>query len=271
MTKAFGIYGVLLFLFFFSPSNRVRADLITVVYSGYGHDGRATQPVPLGTSFNSGTVDSAVNPSITDIGNVTTSDSLATSVRTLNISFSGNGTNTLNLLSNYNSLSTVDDPNYIVNKQIDGGYFGFLGFTVDQSGIFQVSGNLSTRNIVVTPGPQGNYAYFGLGGNASLEVNNFPVENTVVYTAPVGENIDGPVANTIVRSFSTTQFLTAGTTYQLNFGSYMYQGFGGTGTIEHNTGWNITIAAVPEPSSIAMVSLAVVGAFVTVRRRSLKS
>ena len=47
----------------------------------------------------------------------------------------------------------------------------------------------------------------------------------------------------------------------------MYSGFGGTGAIEHNSGWNINIIApVPEPAT-GIMGLALCGASVLRRRR----
>jgi hypothetical protein len=221
---------------------------ITVTYSGYGHNGNASQPAA-GTSFNPGNTDTMTNPSTTHIGNLTTSDSLASAVRTLDLNSAGSGSTAFTASSNIKSASTVNDPGYVTNKQMDGGYYRYIGFSVDVTGTYQFTGFLKSRGITLSPGSNGQYGYYGLGGSASLEVNNFPNPNTMVYNAPGPGNTTDPLANTTIYSFNTTVNLTAGLSYQLNFSNYMYQGFGGTGSLEHNSGWDIALSEVPEPST----------------------
>jgi hypothetical protein len=244
-------------------------------YSGYGHNGSAQQTAPQvnGTTFNTGNQDTSGVFSTVSTGNVATADTFATAVRTVTLTDTGNGTNSVTMSAVLRSVATVNDPSYTQNKQSDGGYYRYVGFTVDQTGLYQISGSLNSLSTVLTPGPNGNYGYYGLGGNANLEISNFPAANTLVYQpAGLGGNIGDPAQNTSgLRSFTNTLTLTAGVQYQMNFNHYMYSGFGGTGTIEHNTSWDVAISAVPEPTSISLISLGLVGAAVRLRKKFFKA
>jgi hypothetical protein len=248
------------------------ADNITVQYSGYGHSGNATQPAA-GSSFNTGNIDTSGQSNSSHSDNLTTSDNLANGPRNLTHTYTGTGTNFFTAQSNLQSIATVNDPNYIANKQFDGSNYRYIGFQVDQTANYFVSGLLTSRNVILNPGSAGNYGYYGMGGGGNVEISNFPNPNTTIYTFNVGGNIADPAANTVVYTFSTSLNLTAGVQYQLNFNNYLYSGFGGTGSIEHNAGWEFTISAnaVPEPGTIALCGIALAGVGIAFRKRIKKA
>ena len=240
------------------------AAVITVIYSGYGHNGQAGLPA-VATPFNTNNVDTSGSFFTTHSANVTTSDGLATGTRTFTLNDTGSGTGNFSASSNLMSQATINDPGYTANKQLDGGGYRYVGFTVDTPGLYNFEFFLNTRNRVSAPGGAGQYAYYGLGGSGSVEINNFPAANTSLYNTGSTGNIGDPAINSTVASFTTTLSLNAGVQYQLNFNSYMYSGFGGTGTIEHNSGWNVNvIAPVPEPSTAMLGGVA---ALALLRRR----
>jgi hypothetical protein len=251
----------------FSATAQASAASITVAYSGYGHNGGASQPA-VGTSFNTGNVDSSGNFMVTHTGNVSTSDSLATAARAATLTDTGDGSALFTSSSNYQSVSTVNDPAYSSNKQIDGGGYRYVGFTVDTPGPYVFTFQLQAGNRVSNPGSNGQYSYYGMGGSGNVEVNNFPAANTLLYSTGNTGNLGDPAPNTTGASYTTTLNLDAGVQYQLNYNSYMYSGFGGTGTIEHNSGWNVTIAPapIPEPAT-ALLSLGLATSFLFRRRR----
>jgi hypothetical protein len=239
---------------------------ISITYSGYGHNGQAEQPA-VATPFNTGNIDTTGSPNPTRFSNMTTSDGLATGVSTVAYTEAGSGTDMLSLTSNLRSAATVNDPTYSANKQFNGGNYRYVGVTVDAPGDYSFTFNLGSgpRNIV--SGPNGNYHYYGLGGSASVAINNFPAPNTEIYATGASGNIGDPAPmSPTLFSRTTTLSLAPGVTYQISFDNYIYGGFGGTGTIEHNAGWAVAVAAVPEPSS-AVVLAGALGLVAARRRR----
>ncbi|MGL4419750.1 MAG: PEP-CTERM sorting domain-containing protein, partial [Gemmataceae bacterium] len=161
--------------------------------------------------------------------------------------------------------SIVNDPGYLNNKQFNVGSYRYIGFQVDVTGDYVIAGTLQSRDQPFTPGPNGQYRYSGLGGGATVLRNNAPNPNTTLYAYSLG-NQENPAPNTVLGSFNTVQNFEAGVSYQLEFNSYMYHGFGGTGTLEHNSGWNVTIAPVPEPTLLGLV-VGLIGTGIVARRR----
>jgi hypothetical protein len=243
--------GILCSLALTTIGSQSQAALITVAYSGYGHNGNSSAPAAA-SPFNTGNIDTSGLSSSVHSANVASSDALATGTRDFATSYSGDGTSSFSATSNIASFASINDPTYSAGKQFDGGYYRYIGFSVDETGNYSIAGDLKSRAVTNVPGGAGNYTYYGLGGNVNLAINNFPAANTPVYSTPATGNIGDPAPNTTVFSFATTQMLTAGVQYQLTFDSYMYQGFGGTGTVTHNSGWDVSIAAIPEPSSLAL-------------------
>jgi hypothetical protein len=228
----------------------VLGQTASVQFSGFGHSGQATQPGASG-SYNSGNQDTGIIGTGTHSQTVVTSDALASTNQILNTATTGDGTALLSGTTSLRTLGTLNDPDYLANKQVDHSAYKYIGFQVSETGSYIISGQLQMGAINNAPGGSGQYAYHGLGGGASLQLNNFPNPNTDIYTYNSG-NIESPAVNSTAASFSTVQTLTAGTQYQLNFNSYMYVGFGGTGTTDHTSGWTVSVAPVPEPAGLLL-------------------
>lgn len=122
---------------------------ITVIYSGYSHDALGSQPAAA-AGFNTGSVITNGNPSSAHGGSVTTSDNLSTTTRSFGTSYTGDTTTLLNATANVQSVSVFNDPANSGNKQIDGGYFRYIGFTVGVTDSYTFTGSLKSRNSTVT-------------------------------------------------------------------------------------------------------------------------
>lgn len=241
-----------------SAMQPARAAIVTTSYSGFGHSGAAEQPA-VGTTFNSGNIVTDGMTSWSHSDSVATSDGFATTVRSLTVAASGSGTNSYSISSNLESVSNVTGSGD--NKQVSSTNYQYIGFQVDQTGIYNISAALAMRSASASTG----YHYFGLGGSFELAQNNDPNPNDVLIFVDTG-NIADPMADTTVFSLSQNVTLTAGVQYQLNFNNYLYSGFNDPGVATANGGWNVSVTAVPEPSTIGLLAVTATGCLLRRRR-----
>jgi hypothetical protein len=112
----------------------------------------------------------------------------------------------------------------------------------------------------------GGYAYYGIGGGLLRNGWRHPVWELAGNTGNIGDPAAG-----VDRTYTSTLNLTAGTTYQLNFDSYQYGGFGGPTNASYTTGWSYSIASVPEPSRVLLLGLGSLGLMLRRSRRAALS
>jgi hypothetical protein len=244
---------------------------VNFVYSGYGSTGDMTTEVfssgnvvaVPGSAWNTGNVDSSGTG-----GNVTASvrstyafNASGTAQRTLTAIVTGSGTGTMSgssvLSSSLNGVDWSDNS----NRQLNGGHYIYNAFTVDTSGQYSVTMNLNSGPNSVNL--NGGYSYYGLGGDFSLTDGGTAIWELAGNTGNIGDPAAG-----VVRTYTTTLNLTAGTTYQLNFDSYQYAGFGGPTTASYTTGWSYSIMTVPEPSRLLLIGLGSFSLFLRRFRRA---
>jgi hypothetical protein len=247
---------------------------VNFVYSGYGSTGDMSTEV-----FGSGSV-VTVAGSAWSTGNVDTSgtsgnatvnlrptyafNASGSAQRTLTAMVSGSGTNTMTGSSLLTSSLTGIDWNDGSNRQLNGGHYIYNAFTVDTTGQYTVTMNLNSGPNSATL--NGGYTYYGLGGDFSVTDGGTTVWELAGNTGNIGDPAAG-----VVRTYTSTLSLTAGTTYQLNFDSYQYAGFGGPTNASYTTGWSYSIASVPEPSRVLLLGLGSLGLMLRRSRRAALS
>jgi hypothetical protein len=268
----------------FAAVTGAQGAAISYSYSGYGASGDAqtqlfapagVSPNPnsyipvAGSAYNTNNVDTSAlsgNVMSTPVSSVIPFASSSGTAQRLH-SATVAGTGSFMLTGSTTQQSVLDGVSWDdgANRQLNGSQYTYVGFTVDEPGTIMVTLKWFTGNQSVTL--NGGYGYYGLGGGGSLAASG-----TAVWTAPAISDQGSPAANNpavVTRATTVPIAVSPGVTYQLNYNSYQYAGFGGPADFTRDTGVSFSVAftptSVPEPGISSVLALA--GLALGLRRR----
>ncbi len=260
-------------------------DLLSTGYVHFGHCG----DISLGNFSSDYNIQNIIPGSqslIAHSAELRTADNTASGQNAMTIEYSRPGLLSLAVVTNHKTTATIVTPGITseslsisLDQRFLGSSFGTGFFTVSTSGDYILSGQLVSRDFVADPGLNGKVAgSYGISGGIGLShmANDGTTSSLGSYEAntSIGDSntvYEGFVPNRELYQFSQVFTLVAGDTYLLQYGNTMVSTFGGTGSLEFNSGWNLQLVAVPEPTSSASIMFALIVSAVRFRFRSPKA
>lgn len=282
--RIFGCW-LLVSTFFLSSSANGDFDLLFTNYVHFGHSGNISFG-NFNSYYDTGFIVSSSQSLIAHSAELRTADNTASGQNAMTIEYSRPSLLSLAVVTNHQTTATIVTPginseslSISLDQSFLGSSFGSGYFTVSTSGDYKLSGQLVSRSLLTDPGLNGKVAgWYGISGGIGLshrandgvisslgnyEANTSPGSNNTVY--------EGFVPNQELYQFSQVFSMVAGDTYLLQYGNTMLSTFGGTGRLEFNSGWNLELVAVPEPTSLASIMFALIVSAVGFRFRSSKA
>jgi hypothetical protein len=271
--------------FFLSSSANADFDLLSTGYQHFGHSGDISFG-NFNSDYNVQNIIPGSQSLIAHSAELRTADNTASGLNAMTIEYSQPSLLALAVVTNHKTTATIATPGITsdslsvsLDQRFRGSSFVTSFFTASTSGDYQLSGQLVSRNLVADPGLNGKVAgVYGISGGVGL--SHRANDGTITSLGSYEANTSIGDSNTVYEGFGPNQEfyqfsqvfpLVAGDTYLLQYGSSMLSTFGGTGSLEFNSGWNLQLVAVPEPTSLASIMFALIVSAVGFRFRSSKA